>query len=249
MDGGPVYVKLFQTILTSTIWRESAPVRVVWITLLVMADREGVVFSSLPGLAAVAGVTIQECEEALTRLADPDPYSGTQTHEGRRIEPVERGWFIINYPYYRDLHDAEQRREQVREAVARHRARREKRTKKGVIKRNQLKSDVSDGKPIQREPSTAPAPTTSSPPRGGWVGEAVAIWRAYQGEMKPGRLGASLKPVVDTHGEAEALRRFRIFANGKDGKFGPDYFATRFHSYGTPQAGDFNPADYSVGAP
>jgi len=126
-----VYTKLFSSIVHSTIWRESSEVRVLWITMLAIADRDGFVWASLPGLADAARISIEACEHGLERLQQPDPYSRSQVADGRRIEPVSGGWRIINYAHYRDLRDPDARREQVRQAVARHRR------KKDVIAGNQ----------------------------------------------------------------------------------------------------------------
>ena len=45
------YTKLFNSILQSTIWREDDKTRIVWITLLAMADKNGIAETSLPSLA------------------------------------------------------------------------------------------------------------------------------------------------------------------------------------------------------
>ena len=57
------YTKLFTSILDSTVWQEGLETKVVWITLLAMADREGKVDGSVPGLAKRAGVTIARMQE------------------------------------------------------------------------------------------------------------------------------------------------------------------------------------------
>lgn len=44
------YVKLFQSLLDSTIWAESDSTRMIWLTMLVIADKSGEVMSTL-GLA------------------------------------------------------------------------------------------------------------------------------------------------------------------------------------------------------
>ena len=54
------FSKLFQSILSSTIWCEDHPTRVVWITMLAMADRHGYVGASIPGIAGMARVTVEE---------------------------------------------------------------------------------------------------------------------------------------------------------------------------------------------
>lgn len=101
-------------------------VKVVWITMLALADRKGIVFASLPGLADAARVSMEQCEDAIARLAAPDEYSRTKDFEGRRIEDVDGGWKLLNYIKYREARDGDERREQVREAVNRHRTKRRK---------------------------------------------------------------------------------------------------------------------------
>jgi len=96
------YTKLYKSIITSTVWQENNTTRILWITMLAMSDAEGMVEGSIPGLARLAGITIDECEEAINTLSKPDKYSRTQTHEGRRIEAVDGGWLILNRVKYRD---------------------------------------------------------------------------------------------------------------------------------------------------
>ena len=43
------FTKLFNTIVSSTIWREDSDTRVVWVTMLAMADRDGHVEASNSG--------------------------------------------------------------------------------------------------------------------------------------------------------------------------------------------------------
>lgn len=117
------YTKLFSDILASSIWGESDTVRIVWITMLAMPDRDGVVGASLPGLAHLARVSIAACTEALRILAAPDEHSRTQDHEGRRIEAVDGGWRILNYERHRDRASADEAREK---AAARQRRKRER---------------------------------------------------------------------------------------------------------------------------
>ena len=105
------FTKLFNSILASTIWREDSSTRLVWITMLAMADRRGVVEASVPGLADFARVPVQECRAALERLAAPDPDSRSQTREGRRIETIQGGWLLINFAEYRNKLSADERRE------------------------------------------------------------------------------------------------------------------------------------------
>lgn len=116
------FTKLFSSILDSTIWQEPAETKIVWITMLAMADRHGEVHASVPGLAKRAGVTLAECEAALDCLRSPDDYSRTKEHEGRRIEDIDGGWRLLNHGKYRALLSAEERREYNRRKQAEYRA-------------------------------------------------------------------------------------------------------------------------------
>ena len=79
--------------------------------MLALADRFGFVSASVPGLASLARISKEKCEEALTTLSSPDPDSRSTAHEGRRIEKVEGGWNLLNYETYRRKLSAEERRE------------------------------------------------------------------------------------------------------------------------------------------
>lgn len=97
------YVKLYSTIITSSIWLESHATLRVWITMLTLADRRGEVSGSIGGLAHIANVTREECATALDLFMSPDPDSRTPEHEGRRIEKIDGGWLVLNAEKYRDL--------------------------------------------------------------------------------------------------------------------------------------------------
>ena len=108
------YTKLFGTITDSTIWSESDATRIVWITMLAMCDKDGIVSAAVPGLAARARVGMPECISALKKFLSPDQWSRTPDHEGRRIEVVPGGWRLLNHAKYRAIMSAETRREQSR---------------------------------------------------------------------------------------------------------------------------------------
>lgn len=118
------YTKLFGSIVASTIWREDDKTRLVWITLLALSDRDGYVAASLPGLADLARVSLEDCEKALKKLQQPDKYSRSPEHEGRRIQVTEGGWLILNRAKYRDMATEEHRREIDRLRQRKHREKR-----------------------------------------------------------------------------------------------------------------------------
>ena len=54
-----MYAKLFSQILESTLWTtESLETKILWITMLAKADQEGIVGSTIPGLAHLAGISV-----------------------------------------------------------------------------------------------------------------------------------------------------------------------------------------------
>ena len=152
------FTKLFSSIVDSTVWREALHVKVVWITMLAKADRNGRVPCSLPGLADAARVSLEQCQDALAILAAPDPYSRTKAHEGRRVEECDGGWQLLNYLKYRALRDAEERRIQTREAVARHRQKATKQAKVSHVSRNKPNAEAeAEAEADPSIPSTPPA--------------------------------------------------------------------------------------------
>lgn len=123
-----MYVKIFSSILDSSVWHESPTTVKVWLTLLCMADREGHVRAVERAVAQRAVVTPEEAREALRVLESPDLESQTQEYGGRRIERIEGGWLVLNYVKYRELRTEVQ----VREA----RRKRLQRTRKGGTSAN-----------------------------------------------------------------------------------------------------------------
>lgn len=105
------YTKLFGSILASTIWRQDDKTRIVWITMLAMSDRNGIVEASMPGLADFARVSLADCERAIGILSSPDKHSRSEDAEGRRVESVDGGWKLINHRKYRDKLSVDERRQ------------------------------------------------------------------------------------------------------------------------------------------
>src|SRR5664279_4280488 len=116
------FTKLHNSILSSTIWREDPVTVKVWITMLAMADADGVVEASIPGLADFARVSIDETKVALTKFLSPDEYSRSKEYEGRRVEVADGGWLILNYDKYRFKLSPEDRKERERTKKQRYRA-------------------------------------------------------------------------------------------------------------------------------
>ncbi len=118
-----MYNKLFSKIVTSSIWLEPTPTRIVWLMFIALMNEDGFVqFASSANVAHTARITEPEAEEAIKILESPDANSADTDNDGRRIEKIPGGWMILNAGKYRDLVTREMMREQTRARVARHRA-------------------------------------------------------------------------------------------------------------------------------
>lgn len=102
------YVKIYESILDSSVWTEPATTRCVWLAMLAMVDPQGKVEASPSGLARRANVSLAECRKATETLEAPDLESKSSEWGGRRIEKVDGGWIILNYKKYRDRRSPKQ---------------------------------------------------------------------------------------------------------------------------------------------
>lgn len=119
----PNYTKLFNSIITSTIWTEDDKTRIVWITMLAIADQNGEIQGSIPGLARLAGVSIEDTETALEKFLSPDQYSRTPDHDGKRICKIDGGWELLNHAKYRKMASLADQKEANAKRQKRHRDR------------------------------------------------------------------------------------------------------------------------------
>lgn len=100
------FVKLYASIVTSSVWLEDDATLRVWIYMLATADENGYVGASVGGLAHQARVTKEQCRKALDIFLAPDEDSRDRLahpeRDGRKIEVVEGGWVVLNIPDYRE---------------------------------------------------------------------------------------------------------------------------------------------------
>jgi hypothetical protein len=147
-----MYTKLFSSILDSSVWLEDLPTKVLWITMLAMADEDGIVAASVGGLAKRAGIERDQCERGLARFLAPDPDSRSEAHEGRRIEKVPGGWMLLNHGAYREIRTARQLKE----------AERQRRHREKLAR--QQRGDVTVTGVTERDSHDASQPSRSTPP-------------------------------------------------------------------------------------
>lgn len=91
------YTILKSSIIYSTIWEEDAETCKVWVTMLAMRNKDGEIFSSLPGLSHVSRIGLEKTIESVQKFISPDKNSTTKEHEGRRIEEISGGWRLLNH--------------------------------------------------------------------------------------------------------------------------------------------------------
>lgn len=210
-----MYTKLFGSIVHSTIWREADSVRLVWITMLALSDKKGCVWASIPGLADAARVSVEECRQAIDKLSSPDPDSRTQVEEGRRIIAIDGGWWLINHAKFQKIKNMDERREQVRLAVQKHRSKKEDVI--SVINVSSGNPEKSGNPPVSPSDQTRPTKTTTSPrkkPRGvksppTWLTPFRDVWESI---AKPGtfasiagQAAAALAPLIAAGNTPEGI--------------------------------------------
>lgn len=225
------YVKLFSSILTSSVWGEADSTRIVWITLLALADRNGEAMASVGGLARSANMQREACERAIEVLSSPDPDDRSGVRDGVRIEKIQGGWRIINFATYREKMRAADRTEYLRRKQAESRARRRARAvnKASTCQPSQpLSTGINQDQPIAAS-STTTETTKELPPfppslSTAAFSEAWASYLAYRREskfspLKPASVKAKFAELAELGSDAAVAAIRRTIANGWKGIF------------------------------
>lgn len=239
--GTPMYVKLFGSILDSSIWSTDLATRVVWITMLAMADEFGVVHASVGGLARRAQVPIAECRRALQTLSTPDEDDRSGVRGGQRIEALQGAWQLINYQHYRELRSHKQVVDAARQA--RHRRRACDVSPNGVTDHDVTVEAEAEAE-VEAVTTTTTTKSNTARSRANWVRRLGGIWRKrYQGTPPWGQIGKLLLPVKD---EPELDRRFTAYLEATEPQFvNLAKFVASFGSWGNgkkaPQSYSYEP--------
>ena len=120
-----MFVKLFEQILDSSI-AENYKTRLVFEDMLLLADRHGIVDITHEALARRTNIPLGIIKTAITELEQPDARSRRADHEGRRIirldEHRDWGWHIVNFEYYKNIRNDEERTAYMRDYIKSYRA-------------------------------------------------------------------------------------------------------------------------------
>ena len=136
-----MFGKVFEQMYTGSMVGAGLNVYSLWPYMIACCDSEGDVDVHPVAVAAILGAKVDDIKGALDYLLAPDEHSRSEEHDGARIVKVlENRYHLVNYEKYRSIRDQDVRREQIREAQRRFRA---KKGLKPVIRNH----DVSQGNP------------------------------------------------------------------------------------------------------
>ncbi len=151
------YSKLHSSLVNSSLWCERDDVRILFITMLALANRDGHVYGSRAGIFRQANITFSDDKkDPFDQLMDEDLDSSdllrNPENQGRRIREIPGGFEIINYPYYRGLRNDDDRREQNRIAQERFRNKhKEPKPKSAKVSRHNPRSSHAEAEAISKE--------------------------------------------------------------------------------------------------
>jgi hypothetical protein len=116
-----MYGKLFASMYDGTLYGQWQAI-VTLQQMVILADEDGIVDITPPALAAKTSIPLEIIEKGLEQLSEPDKYSRSADEDGRRIVLLDEnrpwGWRIVNYQYYRDLANREEKKRKDRERIA-----------------------------------------------------------------------------------------------------------------------------------
>src|ERR1700677_1470087 len=155
-----VFAKIFSQIFDSSISADYV-VRHVFMDLLVLADRDGVVDMTLDAIARRTNVPEDIVAHAIDQLMCFDRQSRSREEDGRRLVQLdsrrEWGWQIVNYEHYRQIRDEESRRAYFRDKKRGQRAKeaakpkRKSRTVKSVLDSQTVSTEAYASSFVQEE--------------------------------------------------------------------------------------------------
>lgn len=112
----------------------------VFMHMIILCDPDGVVDMTPEALSARTGMPLKHIINGIRELEKPDPKSRSQKQEGRRIvrldEHREWGWHIVNHNFYRNLQNADDKREKARKRKQRSREKRKQLNDDNVMSQN-----------------------------------------------------------------------------------------------------------------
>lgn len=105
------YGKIHRSFFDSSVNDVDPITRLVFIAMIVLSDRKGVLDLTAEALARRVNLDPKAVSAALEVLSRPDAASRTPDHDGRRIIPIDEhrawGWVVVNKEQYRKSDDSD----------------------------------------------------------------------------------------------------------------------------------------------
>jgi len=229
--GSGGFAKLYgDRLAQSSLLDRAVATRWVFVFMLSQADAEGRYrCATVAGLARAAAVTLEQAEQAVAELEEPDPASTTDPDDGRRLRRIPGGWQIVTFQRYREFRTARQVADAARQRRHRERER--------DMSRDITGSHASEGRRQRAEGrernsgSAAAAPHAVVPaPAPSWSAEACQDWMARFGGTAPGgRIGGALRPLVERYGWAAVRTAWQTYLAQAEAEYAsPQRFAATY---------------------
>jgi len=244
------FFKVSRRLLDSSLWCEESDVVKVFLVLMALSQdpgspRNGIVYIARRQLAARCFLTEDRVGECIAVLCREDPQSRTLTDGGRRVEVLQNGFRVVNYPLYhdREIDDALSKARSDAGRIGGSRKSKKSKEETGNVEAQdveQLTSKQNGSKQQAKRPygeetetetrgRTDSRPAAQAVPRA-WNQRACdLVINRYHGTAPGGRIGKALRPLVVKHGEGPVLEAFGRYVDETESEFwSPEHFATTY---------------------
>lgn len=120
-----MYGKVFESMYSGSLYGQWEAI-VTMQQLIVLADADGVIDMTPPAITGKTSIPLEIIEKGIKILSAPDPYTRTPGSDGVRIQLLDPqrswGWFLVNHEKYKMLRTSSDRREYMREYMAKRRS-------------------------------------------------------------------------------------------------------------------------------
>lgn len=121
-----MYGKIFDSIYDGTLVEDWMAL-ITFQQMVILCDSEGVIDMTPHAISRRTGIPIEYIESGIRSLEAKDPYSRSSDEDGRRILRLENsrdwGWKVVNHNIYRNIRNADDRREYKRKKQQEYRER------------------------------------------------------------------------------------------------------------------------------
>ena len=110
------YGKIFESVFTGSMYGSGPLMFATWAYVIAHCRPPGVVELNPRRMADQIGTTVEAIKAAIESLCEPDPDSRNSDQDGRRLVPMGGLQYrVVSFKKYREMRDADQRREYQRQ--------------------------------------------------------------------------------------------------------------------------------------